>query len=144
MKNTTHLFLMLTTGILLLIACSKEKKIKKQLAGSWTITQVVTVTTINNGSPSTVTDNSATVTTFGKDGSGTASSSGSGTNPFPDAFTWSNSDATLTIIDTQNPATTIYNVLDNSKKEMILNTTSSEVISGDTYNYDITITMNKD
>ena len=128
--------------MVLLTACSKEKKIKRQLTGSWTITQVVTVTTVNNGSPTTSTDNSETVTTFDKDGTGTASSSGSGTNPFPSDFTWSNTDEKLTVIDTKNTITTVYDVVEHSKKEMILKTLTSETISGDTFNYDITITMN--
>jgi len=142
MKKNTPLFIMTIIAVLLLTACSKEKKIKRQLTGSWTITEVVTVTTINNGSPTTDTDNSETVTTFEKDGSGTASSSGSGTNPFPKDFTWSNTDETLTIVDTDNAITTIYDILEHSKKKMVLNTTSSETISGDNYTYDITITMN--
>ncbi|MCH8317911.1 MAG: hypothetical protein IIA88_05350 [Bacteroidetes bacterium] len=142
MEKATQSFLMVIITVLLLTACSKEKRIKRQLTGSWTITEVVTVTTVNNGSPTTDTDNSETVTTFEKDGSGTASSSGSGTNPFPNEFTWSNTDETLTIVDTKNSITTIYDILEHSKKEMVLNTTSSETISGDTYNYDITITMN--
>ncbi|PCJ77850.1 MAG: hypothetical protein COA57_16480 [Flavobacteriales bacterium] len=142
MEKITHPFIMTIIAVLLLTACSKENKIKRQLAGSWTITEVVTTTTINNGSPITNTDNSETVTTFEKDGSGTASSSGSGTNPFPKDFTWSNTDETLTIVDIDNPITTIYKVIENSKKEMILNATSSETISGDNYTYDITITMN--
>ncbi|MBN4066061.1 lipocalin family protein, partial [Candidatus Amoebophilus asiaticus] len=115
---------------------------KRQLTGSWTITEVVTETTINNGSPTTDTENSETVTTFEKDGTGTASSSGSGTNPFPDDFTWSNTDKTVTIVDTDDNKTTIYDVLEHSRKEMVLNTISSETISGDDYTYNITITMN--
>ena len=142
MKKITQPFIMTIIAVLLLTACSKEKRIKRQLAGSWTITEVVTETTINNGSPTTDTDNTETVTTFEKDGSGTASSSGSGTNPFPKDFTWSNTDKTLTILDTDNAITTIYDVIEYSKKEMVLNTISSETISGDNYTHNITITMN--
>ena len=141
MKRILQPFIIVVIAVLL-TACSKEKKIKRQLAGSWTITEVVTVTTVNNVS-STVTSNSETVTTFSKDGSGTASSSGSGTNPFPAEFTWSNTDKTLTIVDTDKAITTIYEVVEHSKDKIVLNNTSSETISGDTFTYDITITMIK-
>ena len=142
MKRGIQSLSMTLLAVVLLTACSQEKKIERQLTGSWTITEVVTVTTVNGGSPTTDTNNSETVTTFEKDGSGTASSSGSGTNPFPKDFTWSNADETLTIVDTDNAVTAVYDVLEHSKKEMVLKTTSSETISGDDHEYDITITMN--
>ncbi|MBN4073174.1 hypothetical protein JYT74_03925 [Crocinitomix catalasitica] len=130
-------------AILTLVACSEEKKIKKEIEGSWTISQVVTITTINGGSPSTDTDNTETATTWNDDGTGTASSSGSGTSPFPSDFTWVNSDATMTITDIDDATSTIYTVVEHSKTQMILNTSWSETISGDVYNYDITITIDK-
>ncbi|MBL4752728.1 MAG: lipocalin family protein [Flavobacteriales bacterium] len=142
MKSNVHSLLIIVFAVILLTSCSKEKKIKRHLTGSWTITQVVTVTTVNNGSPDTVTDNSETVTTFDKDGSGTASSSGSGSNPFPDDFTWSNTDEKLTIVDTKTPITIVYDVVEHSKKEMILNTVISGTSSGDPFTNDVTITMN--
>ncbi|MBN4051919.1 lipocalin family protein [Cytophagaceae bacterium AH-315-L13] len=141
MKKITQPFIFAIIAVMLLTACSKEKTIKKQLAGTWTITEVVTITTIDNGTPTTDTDNSETETTFEKDGSGTASSSGSGSNPFPDDFTWSNTDETLSIVDTDDSSTTVYDIVENSNKKMVLNNTSSETISGDSYTYDVTITM---
>ena len=126
---------------LLLVSCSKEKKIKRQLIGTWTTSEIITTTTINNDSPSTDTDNSKTNATFEKEGTGTAPSSGSGTNPFPKDFTWTNSDETLTIYDTDDETSTIYDVLEHSKKEIVLNTVKTETISGDTYTNEITITM---
>ncbi|MBL4624466.1 MAG: hypothetical protein JKY42_04935 [Flavobacteriales bacterium] len=127
---------------LLIVSCSKEKKIKRQLIGTWTATEIVTITTINSDSPSTDTDNSETNATFEKDGTGTAPGSGSGTNPFPKDFTWTNADETLSIYDTDDETSTIYDVLEHSKKEIVLNTIKTEIISGDTYTNDITITMN--
>jgi len=135
MKTLKQLFLGVI-AVTMLIACSKEKKISKQLEGTWTITEVVTII---NGSSST--DNTETTTTFNKDGTGSASSSGSGTNPFPSEFTWSNTAEKLTIIDTKNPETFIFDILDHSKKEMKLNRKYTDAASGDTIDH--TITMNK-
>ena len=140
MKRVNQLLaltLIAAMAVTVLTACSKEKKINKQLEGTWTITEVVTIT--NNGSPDT--DNTETTTTFNKDGTGTASSSGSGTNPFPNEFTWSNTDVKLTIIDTQNSDILTFDILDYSKKEMKLNRNYTDTASGDAI--DQTITMNK-
>ena len=130
--------------VILLTACSKQAKIKKQLAGDWTITEVVAETIINGGTPDVDTNNSETTTTFAEDGTGTASSSGSVTNPFPKNFTWSNTETILNIIDTDNSITTVYNVLEHYKNKIVLHTTWSETVAGDDFVFIITITMNKE
>ena len=136
MKTLKRLFLGVM-AVTMLTACSKEKRINKQLEGTWTMTEVVTIT--NNGSPST--DNTETTTIFNKDGTGTGSSSGSGSNPFPtNDFTWSNTADKLTVIDPQKPETLIFDILENSKKQMKLNRKYIDD-TGDTI--DQTITMNK-
>ena len=141
MKNIFKYSMLCAILAITIAACSKEKRIEKNLVGTWNITEVVTITTDNQGNTNQDTDNPGVTTTFNKGGTGTASSSGSGTNPFPSDFTWSNTDVKLTIIDTQNSQTLIFDILEYSKKEMKLNRNYTDVVSGDTI--DQTITMNK-
>ena len=128
---------------LLLASCSKEAQIKKQLSRNWTVTKVVTVTTINSETPTTDTNTSETETVFDKAGTGTSSSSGSGSSPFPGDFTWSNTDATVTIVDTQDNSFFVYDVVEHSKKQMVLNVVIHQTIGSDNYKVDITITLDK-
>ena len=141
MKKITTPLLMLAVALLIVAGCSKDKKIEKQLKGNWTISNVTTVTTMNNGTPTTDTDTGETSATFNKDGSGTSSSSGSGTNPFPDSFTWSVGDEKMTVIDTDTGTITIYDVTENSKDKIVVSRTYSETISGDDFTYTVTITL---
>jgi len=112
------------------------------MVGTWTITEVVTIVIENGGTPDTNTDTGETETIFKKDGTGTASSSGSGTNPFPAGFTWSISDEVLIVSDPFNTNSTHYTVIEHSDEQMILNATYTITDGPDTWDYDVTITMN--
>jgi len=82
MKNIFKHSMLCAILAITIASCSKEKRIEKNLVGTWSITEIVTITTDNNGKTNQDTDNPGVTTTFNKGGMGTASSSGSGTKSF--------------------------------------------------------------
>ncbi|MCH8904035.1 MAG: hypothetical protein IIA45_09000 [Bacteroidetes bacterium] len=142
MKHLKRLFIIAVVS-LCVTACSETLKIQKQLIGTWVNTQTVTITTVNGTSTSPVILTSSTETTFDKGGTGCGSNSGSGVNPFPKEFTWTNLDSELTIIDQDTFVPYTYTVVEHSKSQLILNSVTTGVVSSDTITVDITITLDK-
>lgn len=109
--------------IILLSACSAEKKLRSRLIGTWNVVSF----NENSGNSQSNLSNIGTVS-FMKDGRGTKDLAfrmgGDRTNTTP--FSWQNTGTTVTIQSDQSPFGKAWIVLQNSRKQQMWKSTNGK------------------
>ena len=127
MKSKLSLFTLIVFSILMITSCTKLEKVLAKKDGKWNVTRTLTRSTVG-GIPvydSTSTNPNMSYT-FNDDGTGLISSGISSST----SFTWTSDNKAETITIVISGITTIWQVTDESRKELKANSTLSLTLGG--------------
>ena len=119
MKSTFKLFALVLMAGLLFTACSKEKKITRQIEGTWVINQYIQ----QQGSTTETIENAGNIS-FNEDGSGNITFT-QGNNDVV-IFTWTNTDTEITTTDEDNEVA-VWEIIESGKSKFEIKTTNESV-----------------